>query len=75
MIPFYRQLASNRAFADALAEAIYRNEYELVDKVVRGWVRRSALKSISIEEHGIVLLFKFPFSKYDYENLLLRDQS
>ncbi|MNP53620.1 hypothetical protein D3C76_1481080 [compost metagenome] len=73
MIPFYRQLATNRAFADALAEAIRRNENELVEKVVRGLVCTPALKSVSIEEHGIVLLFKYPFSKYSYENLLIRE--
>lgn len=72
VIPFYRQLASNRVFADALAVAIRRKENELVERVVRGLVCTPALKSVSIEEHGIVLLFKYPSSKYSYENLLIR---
>lgn len=73
VLPFYRQLASNRAFADALAKVIRRNEKELVERIVRGLVCTSALKSVSMQEHGIVLSFKYPFSKYSYENLLLRE--
>ncbi|MNW52208.1 hypothetical protein D3C74_297210 [compost metagenome] len=73
MIPFYRQLALNRSFADAFAAAICHKETTLVERVVKGLVCTPALKSVSIEEHGIVLLFKYPFSKYSYENLLIRE--
>jgi hypothetical protein len=71
--PLYRSLGLNRTFARAVAKAIGDNDPEAAAALVRSKVRTAALKSVSIESRGIALVFRFPFSKYTYRNLLIRD--
>ncbi|RKP46275.1 hypothetical protein D7Z26_24655 [Cohnella endophytica] len=44
-----------------------------VSRMIRSCVRTPALKSVSIEGSGFALLFKYPFGKYPYRNLLIRE--
>ncbi|WP_340023184.1 hypothetical protein MHI24_29900 [Paenibacillus sp. FSL K6-1096] len=73
VIPLYRELARNRNFAESLAAAIRRNDIRAVRTMVRSLVKTSALKSVSIEENGLALLFRTRFSKYPYRNLLFQE--
>lgn len=73
VLPFYRRLASDRPFACKLAIAIRRKNTRLVNLLVRSAVRTPALKSVKIEDRGIALTFKFPFSKFKYQNLLFHE--
>ncbi|MFD1907212.1 hypothetical protein ACFSQ7_29370 [Paenibacillus rhizoplanae] len=67
----YRELAVNRSFAEAMAAAIRRKDTRAVRIMVRRLVKTKSLKSVTIEESGIALLFKTRFSKYPYRNLFI----
>ncbi len=71
VLPLYSKLAKSRCFANAFARAVRRNDRAIMNRIVRGVVKSQALKSVSIENAGIVLKFKFPNSKYEYEHMLL----
>ncbi|MFD2877644.1 hypothetical protein ACFTAO_19195 [Paenibacillus rhizoplanae] len=58
IIPLYRELAVNRSFAEAMAAAIRRKDTRAVRIMVRRLVKTKSLKSVTIEESGIALLFK-----------------
>lgn len=73
VIPLYRKLACSRSFAMSLADAIRKNDSLIVERLVRNLVQTQALKSVKIEDGGMVLVFKHSFSKYSYQNLLLRE--
>ncbi|RUS45705.1 hypothetical protein [Cohnella sp. AR92] len=71
VLPFYRKIATSRAFALALAKAIRQREVLSVRRLTRSLVRTAALRSVTIEDSGIALSFKHSFSRYSYRNLLL----
>ncbi|ADM71296.1 hypothetical protein GMA19_03490 [Paenibacillus polymyxa E681] len=73
VFPLYRELARNPCFASALAKAINRQDQRAVHVMIRSLIPSSALKSVQIEDDGFALLFKYPFSKYPYRNLLFRE--
>ncbi|ADO57937.1 hypothetical protein [Paenibacillus polymyxa] len=73
VFPLYRELARNECFASALAKAINRQDQRAVHVMIRSLIPSSALKSVDIEDGGFALLFKYPFSKYPYRNLLFRE--
>ncbi|NQX43968.1 hypothetical protein HQN87_01385 [Paenibacillus tritici] len=73
LIPLYRELAVNRRFAESMAAAIRRKDTRAVRSMVRRLVKTPSLKSVTIEESGIALLFKTRFSKYPYRNLLFQE--
>ncbi|MEE4568488.1 hypothetical protein V2U94_12740 [Paenibacillus polymyxa] len=73
VFPLYRELARNECFASALAKAINRQDQRAVHVMIRSLIPSSALKSVDIEDDGFALLFKYPFSKYPYRNLLFRE--
>ncbi|WP_226002941.1 hypothetical protein [Paenibacillus sp. BJ-4] len=73
IFPLYRELAHNRCFASALAKAINRQDQHAVTVMIRSLIPSSALKSVQIEDYGFALLFKYPFSKYPYRNLLIQE--
>ncbi|MGG4221382.1 hypothetical protein ABEW32_24545 [Paenibacillus jamilae] len=73
VFPLYRELARNECFASALAKAINRQDQRAVQVMIRSLIPSSALKSVDIEDHGFALLFKYPFSKYPYRNLLFQE--
>ncbi|GIP60518.1 hypothetical protein [Paenibacillus woosongensis] len=73
VLSLYSRLASDRAFACKLAIAIRRGNKRLVNLLVRSRVHTAALKAVHIEDEGIALSFKYPFSKFKYRNLLFRD--
>ncbi|MFF2015893.1 hypothetical protein [Paenibacillus sp. NPDC058177] len=73
LLPFYRKLATSCRYAKALAYAIRRKDQRTVKCLVRKFVTSAALSSVIIEDSGIALLFKTPFSKYPYRNLLFRE--
>lgn len=73
ILPLYRTLAVNPAFARALARAIRRGEPRTVKLMVRSLVRTPYLRSVSIEESGLALAFKYPFTQYTYEHFLVHE--
>ncbi|WP_223069105.1 hypothetical protein [Paenibacillus caui] len=73
VIPFYRELAYNKPFAAALSRAISGNDGRAVSAMIRSLVRSTALKSVTIEQSGVALLFKYRSSKFYYRNLLFRE--
>lgn len=74
LVPLYRKLACSRSFAVRLAAAIRRKDSLMVERLVRRFVRTHALKSVKIEDGGMAFTFKYGFSKYSYDHLLLREQ-
>ena len=73
VLPFYRRLATSLSYAEELAAAINRNHIKSVNAIVRRTIKATSLKSITIEEHGVALLFKTRFSKYPYRNLQFQE--
>ncbi|WP_019911330.1 hypothetical protein [Paenibacillus sp. HW567] len=73
VIPLYRKLAASPTFAKSFAAAIRRKDNKAVDVMVRGLVKADSLKSVTIEEHGVALLFHTRFSEYPYRNLLFQE--
>lgn len=73
VLPLYRKLAVDCRFANRLACAIIHKKSRLVERMVRKLVRTSALRSVTIDDYGITLLFKTPYSRYPYANLFFRD--
>jgi len=70
LLPLYRKLAYQRSFAERLARAIRSHNEPLAIALIRSTVRSAALKSVYLDDTGFTLIFKFPFSKYRYQNLL-----
>ncbi|MFK4303450.1 MULTISPECIES: hypothetical protein [unclassified Paenibacillus] len=75
VFPLYLELARNRCFASALAKAINQKDQRAVTLMIRSLIPSTALKSVQIEDHGFALLFKYPYSKYPYRNLLIQEFS
>jgi hypothetical protein len=73
VIPLYRELATNNGFARSFAAAIRRKDHGAVTAMVRSLVKAASLKSVTLEENGVALLFKTRFSKYPYRNLLFQE--
>lgn len=74
VLPFYKKLAVSLSYAENLAAAINRNHSKTVNAMVRRFIKAQTLKSVTIEEHGLALLFKTRFSKYPYRNLLFQEK-
>ncbi|MBY9078371.1 hypothetical protein KIH86_24230 [Paenibacillus sp. HN-1] len=72
VFPFYRELAVNRNYAAAIALGIRRSDRKAVNRMVRSLVRTPALRTVTLEESGIAMKFKFRDSRYPYRNLLFR---
>ncbi len=70
ILPLYKALAFNTAFAKVLAKAIRRGNTQTVTFLVRRLVRTPQLRSVKIQGSGVALAFKFAFSPYTYEHLL-----
>lgn len=70
ILPLYRALAFNRAFAHVFAKAIRRGDTRTVHCMVRGLIRTPQLRTVSVQGSGIALSFKFAFSPLTYEHLL-----
>ncbi|QSF47141.1 hypothetical protein [Paenibacillus tianjinensis] len=73
VLPFYKKLAVSQSYAEDLAAAINRKQSKTVNGMVRRFIKTQTLKSVTIEEHGLALLFKTRFSKYPYRNLLFQE--
>lgn len=73
VLPLYRKLATCWSFAKAFARGIENKDSKAISYMVREWVTTRALKTVSIEDSGVALLFKLKFSKYPYRNLLFRE--
>lgn len=73
IIPLYRELSVNNSFAESMAAAIRRRDRGAVTAMVRSLVTADSLKSVTIEDSGIALLFRTRFSKYPYRNLLFQE--
>ncbi|WP_108721989.1 hypothetical protein [Paenibacillus ihuae] len=73
VLPFYKKIAVSQSYAEDLAVAINSNQSKTVNAMVRRYIKSQTLKSITIEEHGLALLFKTRFSKYPYRNLLFQE--
>lgn len=74
ILPLYKELAVNSAFTRALALAIQRGDSKAVTFIVRSVVKTPQLRSVSIEEFGLALTFKYPFSNYTYEHFLFHEE-
>jgi hypothetical protein len=72
-LPFYEKLAQDGPFATRLARAIVRRDTAAVNRLLRPLVQTPALRSIAIEDDGVVLSFVFPFSRFQYQNVLFRE--
>lgn len=70
ILPLYKALAFNTAFAQVLAKAIRRGDTQTVTFLIRRLVRTPQLRSVKVQGSGIALAFKFAFSSYTYEHLL-----
>lgn len=73
VFPFYHSLASNRTFARAVAKGVRCSDATSIRRLVRSRVRTIALYSIVIEDAGIAMSFRYPFSKYTYRLALFQD--
>lgn len=71
--PFYRELAVNHAFADAVALSIRRGDRKALVCMVRSLVKSRGLRSVRLEDEGVVLQFKPKCSRYAFRHLLIRD--
>ncbi|WP_248925213.1 hypothetical protein [Paenibacillus hamazuiensis] len=76
VLPLYRELARNRAFAIAFAKAVGAEDGAVVRSMVIGLVKTPALISVEVgvEQGGVALAFKYKFSKYVYRNLLFLER-
>lgn len=70
ILPLYKALAFNNAFRQVLAKAIRRGDTQTVTFLIRGLVKTPQLRSVKIQGSGVVLAFKFAFSRCTYEHLL-----
>lgn len=73
LIPYYREISCQPRYRAALARAIRRNDRQAAARLVRRRIGTAALKSVFIEDDGLLLSFKYPFSKYRYSYMLLRE--
>lgn len=74
VIPLYRELAANPFFTRAFAKAINRNDKRALRFMVKSLVKTRRLRSVKPDGNGgIILSFKYPFSKYMYQNVLFFD--
>lgn len=73
LLPLYRKLAASRRFAERFAAAIRRNDSRTLQIMIRRYVTARSLRSVTIQEQGVALLFKTSLSKYPYRNLLFQE--
>jgi len=73
VLPFYKELANNKHYAHRVAAAILNKKSLQLNRLVRSKVKCTSLKSVALETEGVSMLFRFPFSKYPYRNLLIRE--
>ncbi|RCX15357.1 hypothetical protein DFP94_11541 [Fontibacillus phaseoli] len=73
LLPFFRELVCRSRYASVLARAIRRHDRRAAARLVRCRIKTLALKSVKIEDAGLVLTFKYPFSKYEYTFVLFRE--
>jgi len=73
VLPFYEKLARDHAFANRLAQSILQRDSRAAARLIHPFIRTASLRSITIEDEGIVLTFAFPFSRFRYQNVLFRE--
>lgn len=73
VLPFYRTLAQDKVFAIRLARAILQRDRARIRRLLRACIRTPHLRTIAIQDEGIFLTFAFPFSRFQYQNVLFRD--
>ncbi|WP_410771472.1 hypothetical protein [Fontibacillus sp. BL9] len=73
LLPFFRELVCRSRYAPSLASAIRRHDRRAVSRLVHCRIKTPALRSVKIEDAGLVLTFKYPFSKYEYTFVLFRE--
>lgn len=70
IVPLYKALATDPAFAQNMAKAIRSGNTQRVNMLVRSYVTIHALQIVEVGGSGITLRFKFAFSSLTYEHLL-----
>lgn len=73
VLPLYKRFATAPLYTGRLAHAIEDKDPEEAAKLVRTVVKDPALRSVTLESYGVALAFRFPFSKYTYRHLLMRE--
>lgn len=75
VLPLYRDLASEPAFAARVARAIRGNRGAELHRLLRCRVHSAYLRVIRLEESGFALEFKYPDSRFVYRNLMFREEN
>lgn len=73
VVPFYETLAQNKSYAGRLSRAILRRDADAAGRLIRARIRTPHLRSVAVEDDGVVLTFAFPFSRHPYQNVLCRE--
>lgn len=73
VLPLYRALANDRAYASRVARAIRRNRLLVLQGLLRRKVASAFLQAIRLEGSGFVLEFKYPDTRFTYRNLMFRE--
>jgi hypothetical protein len=72
VLPLYRKLALDKTFRITIAKGIRKSDRTGIARLVRGLVKTTALKRVSVEYSGITMRFKYAGSPYIYENMFFR---
>ncbi len=75
VLPLYNRFAKYPVYTGKLARALQEKDPEEAAKLVRSVVKDAALRSVTLEPYGVALSFRFPFSKYTYRHLLMREEN
>ncbi len=74
VLPLYNRFARYPVYTGKLARAMQEKDPEEAAKLIRSVVKDAALRSVALEPYGVALTFRFPFTKYTYLHLLMRDE-
>lgn len=75
ILPLYHRFARYPVYTGKLALALQKKDPEAAVKLVRSVVKDEALRSITVVPSGVILRFRFPFTRYIYLHMLTPDEA
>lgn len=74
VLPLYHRFARYPVYTGKLARALQKKDPEAAVKLVRAVVKDATLRSVTVVPSGVILRFRFPFTRYIYLHMLTPDQ-
>lgn len=75
ILPLYHRFARYPVYTGKLARALQKKDPEAAVKLLRAVVKDEALRSMTVVDSGVILRFRFPFTRYTCLHMLTPDEA